>query len=188
MKTPIVEEQINATRVRMREGSLKAEFRMIFQGQEELKLVGHYAKASLSDVAANISLGGRGRSTEQVIRAIFQQELKGKVRQAEINQRAGTSFLKVQDVAQTFAREFAKELAKSQSQRRLVDFAIDLIPVWDVETQDLRVFLLEVQFGYRFKGLESISSEKARQVQSFRDELLGKRRRQEADLRLTSYA
>jgi hypothetical protein len=140
------------------------------QGHDELKLVAHYAKASLSDIAANISLGGRGRATKQVVRGIFQQQLAGVMPQEEINQRAGESLSKLTTMAETFAREFAKEVVKSGVTRSLNDFAVDICPVWDAEAQDLRYVLLEVQYGYAFEGLRHISPEKADEVQEFKDE------------------
>ena len=45
------------------------------EGREDVELVASYAKASLKDVAANISIAGKGRHTVQVIRGIMQQPI-----------------------------------------------------------------------------------------------------------------
>lgn len=176
MDTPIVEGEIPVTRLETKLGSEKAEFRMIMQGRDSLSLVAHYAKSSLHNIAANISLGGHARSSQQVVRGIFQQKLKSKVSQDEINRRAGESFSKLQHVAERFGQEFAEKLAHSNSPRRLVDFAVDISPVWDEQAQDLRFFLLEVQYGYAFQRLRSISPSKAQKVQEFKEALAEERR------------
>jgi hypothetical protein len=166
METPIVEEEIPVTRLKTKLGIEKAEFRMIIQDNN---LVAHYAKSSLKDIAANISRGGQGRSSQQVVRGIFQQKLAGRMPQAEINEKAGKSLQKLESSAQTFAREFAKKLTESGSSRNTRDFAVDLCPVWDEKTQDLKFVLLEVQYVYGFSGLEQVSPAKAAQVRAFKD-------------------
>lgn len=177
MEAPIVEGEIPVTRYRTTIGEEKAEFRMIMQGDDELKLVAHYAKASVNDIAANISLGGRGRTTQQVVRGIFQQQLAGRVSQEDINRRAGESLRNLTDMAETFAREFAHRVGESRAARTLNDFAVDICPVWDAKAMDLRYVLLEVQYGYAFEGLKGVSPSKANVVQNFKDEV--KRRTEE---------
>jgi hypothetical protein len=180
METPILEEEIPVTRYKTKLGSEKAEFRMIMQGRDEPTLVAHYAKASLNDIAGNISLQGWSRATAQVVRGIYQQKLKGILPQTEINDRAGRALETLTHSAETFAKEFVKRVRESGSKKDLADFAIDICPVWDDARGELRYVLLEVQYGYAFKGLVRVAPKKAQEVQQFRDALRVERKR--ADL------
>lgn len=171
MTTPILEEEIPVTRYATRLGLEKAEFRMIMQGRDEPTLVAHYAKASLNDIAANLSLQGGARATEQVIRGIYQQKLKGVVSQEEIHARAGRAIKTLTHSAESFAKEFVKKVRESGSTKDLADFAVDICPVWDGAAEELRYVLLEVQYAYAFEGLVRVAPKKAQQVQQFRDAL-----------------
>jgi hypothetical protein len=188
MTTPILEENIPVTRYRTKAGSEKAEFRMIFQLRElqgDLELVAHYAKSSLNDIAANISLGGGARATQQVVRGIYQQMLKSQLdkkelTQADINRRAKKSFEDLKKSALEFGRKFAERLATSSGQRELSDFAIDICPVWDPKKQELRFFFLEAQYIYGFTGLQKVHPNLADEVAQFKEQAEKKRNQENA--------
>lgn len=168
METPILEEEIPVARYTTKAGIEKCEFRAIFQGLESPELVATYAKASLKDIAANISIAGRGRHTVQVIRGIMQQNLSGTLEQAEINKRAAQTLKRFEDTVSNFAEQFAAELIETT---RLKDFAVDVVPVWNEEKQDLDFFLLEVQYAYGYKGLTAVDPDSATRVATFKSKI-----------------
>lgn len=164
METPIVEEEIPVAKYHTRAGIEKCEFRAIFQGRQNIELVASYAKASLRDVAANISIAGRGRHTVQVIRGIMQQNLKDSHDQETINKRATETLKRFEDSVTDFARKFSEELRPSHAMN---DFAVDIVPVWNNAKQDLDFYLLEVQYGYRHAGLRKVDADAAKRIEAF---------------------
>ena len=166
METPIIEEEIPVARYTTKLGVEKCEFRAIFQGLDTPELVGSYAKASLKDIAANISIAGRGRHTVQVIRGIMQQRLEGKYDQTEINSRATKTLERFEQSVTQFATDFADKLSTITP---LKDFAVDVVPTWNTETDDIDFYLLEVQYAYGYEGLRAVAPGTAAQVTSFKE-------------------
>lgn len=166
METPIIEEEIPVARYTTKLGIEKCEFRAIFQGSDTPELVGSYAKASLKDIAANISIAGRGRHTVQVIRGIMQQRLEGKYDQTEINSRATKTLERFEQSVTQFATGFADKLSTVTPLR---DFAVDVVPTWNTETDDIDFYLLEVQYAYGYEGLRAVAPGTAEQVTSFKE-------------------
>ena len=181
METPIVEEEIPVAKYRTKAGIEKCEFRAIFQGREEVELVASYAKASLKDVAANISIAGRGRHTVQVIRGIMQHNLKDTHDQATINRRATETLKRFEHSVTEFARKFSQEL---QANVAMNDFAVDIVPVWNAEKNDLDFYLLEVQYVYRHAGLNQVDPAAAKRVEDFRMSLQKDARKDRVQTRL----
>lgn len=164
METPIVEEEIPVAKYRTKAGVEKCEFRAIFQGREEVELVASYAKASLKDVAANISIAGRGRHTVQVIRGIMQHNLQDTHDQATINKRATETLKRFEHSVTEFARKFSERIRPNDAMN---DFAVDIVPVWNAEKNDLDFYLLEVQYVYRHAGLTQVDPASAKRVEDF---------------------
>ena len=153
MEAPIVEDAIPVARLVVPQGGEKVECRLIFQGKEQVELVGHYVKASPNKIAANIACGGHSRRTYDVIYGLHNQNLEGLVPSDEIETRATRSFERLQEHGSRFARACADHYRKLMPRRPLCDFALDICPVWDQERGTLRFFLLEIQFTYGFSGL-----------------------------------
>lgn len=153
MEAPIVEEAIPVARLAVPQGFEKVECRLIFQGKAQVELVGHYVKASLNRVAANIGSGGHSRRTHDVIYGLHRQYLDGLVSTTEIDKRASKSFEVLQEQGTKLARACADHYRALRPQRPLCDFALDICPVWDRARGTLRFVLLEIQFTYGFSGL-----------------------------------
>lgn len=153
MEAPIVEEAIPVARLSVPEGFEKVECRLIFQGQAEIELAGHYCKASSNQTAANIACGGHSRRTYDVIYGLHRQHLEGSLSQDEIDKRAEASFASLTEQATNLARECASFYRKVMPRRQLNDFALDICPVWDSTRGTLRFMFLETQFTYGFSGL-----------------------------------
>lgn len=153
MEAPIVEESIPVARLHAPTGPEKVECRLIFQGKDQLELVGHYVKASPNQTAANIACGGHSRRTYDVIYGLHNQYLEGVVSSDQISSRAATSFAHLQEQGTKLAIACAEHYRKLIPRRPLCDFALDICPVWDFERGTLRFFLLEIQFTYGFSGL-----------------------------------
>ncbi len=153
MEAPIVEDAIPVARLVVPQGVEKVECRLIFQGKEQVELVGHYVKASPNKIAANIACGGHSRRTYDVIYGLHNQNLEGLVPSDEIETRATRSFERLQEHGARFARACADHYRQLMPRRPLCDFALDICPVWDQERGTLRFSLLEIQFTYGFSGL-----------------------------------
>ncbi len=174
IETPILEEEIPVARYTTKVGREKCEFRAIFQGIESPQLVATYAKASLKDIAANISIAGRGRHTVQVIRGIMQQNLSGTLEQAEINTKAAQTLKRFEETVGNFARQFTAELTDPT---KLQDFAVDTVPVWNEQTQNIDFYLLEVQYSYGYTGLAAVDPEASSRVTMFKNTLRDAKRK-----------
>ena len=183
MEAPIVEEEIPVAKYRTKMGIEKCEFRAIFQGREDVELVASYAKASLKDVAANISIAGKGRHTVQVIRGIMQQNLQDVHDQETINLRATETLKRFEQSVTDFARKFSEKLRPDYS---MSDFAVDVVPVWNAERNDLDFSLLEVQYVYRHNGLTQVDPASAARVEAFRNSLQNDARKKRVKARITS--
>ena len=153
MEAPIVEESIPVARLLTPEGAEKVECRLIFQGEGEVELVGHYAKASRNEIAANLSCGGHSRRTNEVIYGLHMQRLADVLPQAEIDRRVEDSLSRLRESGIKLARACATHYRQLVPSRPLRDFAIDCCPVWDNERGTLRFQFLEIQFTYGYSGL-----------------------------------
>jgi hypothetical protein len=137
----------------------RAEFRVIIQGGA---VTGAYTKVSPSDIAANISLSGRGERISTVVADIIARRLpdlspeQQKARTVEIEAEILSSAL-------SLGEKFAGELAATH-QLSISDYAIDLIPSWNENTNQLDLYFLEVQYGYAWSGLEAVDPEAAARV------------------------
>lgn len=153
MEAPIVEESIPVARLHTPEGPEKVECRLIFQGEADVELVAHYVKASLNEIAANLSCGGHSRRTYDVLYGLHVQHLADQLSQAEIEKRVEDSFSLLRESGRTLARACATHYRQIVPSRPLRDFAIDWCPVWDSERGTLRFVFLEIQFTYGYSGL-----------------------------------
>lgn len=153
MEAPIVEDAIPVARLVVPQGLEKVECRLIFQGKDQVELVGHYVKASPNKVAANIGCGGHSRRTYDVLYGLHNQHLEGSILSDEMESRVASSFERLQEQSSRFARVCADHYRQLMPQRPLCDFALDICPVWDQEQGTVRFFLLEIQFTYGYSGL-----------------------------------
>ncbi len=169
MESPIIEEEIPVPRVTTPLGLEKSEFRLIFQGDESPKLVAAYAKSSGKEVAANISYGGRGRAIDDVIGDIYDQYSNHQ--KSALSNVIAKSRCELLEKAQMFATKFAALHQKAGGFRDMRDFAVDICPVWNEQSQSIDFYLLEVQYRYGFSGLVEVSPEDAQKVQEYKDSL-----------------
>lgn len=160
MDCPIIEREVPGERVFSERE--RAEFRLIFQDE---KLAGMYTKVSPRDIAANISLSGRGVAAPEVLADIFARRLLGRSPE-EIQSATEHAVARLQEVSTKFAHQLIEHF-KTEGQI-LDDFAIDLIPVWNEETQDLNLYLLEVQYSYGYSGLTAVDSVAAHDVWQYK--------------------
>jgi hypothetical protein len=170
MEAPIVERAIPAMRLRTENGDEKIEFRMILQGDDTLEVTGHYAKASLNDVAGNISIGGYGRRTKEAIAGLCKQELGTIYHDERILGKIDETYNQLLSVAGRFGNTFAKSLREDKlgGRNNMRDFAVDICPVWNPEKHSIEFHLLEVQYGYKYAGLTQVEPEMAHNVGDFR--------------------
>jgi|GEM_PF-3460115 len=190
MKAPIVERAIPAIRLKTESGDEKIEFRLILQGDKTLKVAGHYAKASLNDVAGNISIGGYGRRTRDAIARLYRQELGTRYHEERILGKIDQTLSQLISVAEDLGNKFAKSLKadKLEGKRGMKDFAVDICPVWNQEKDSIELHLLEIQYGYAYSGLTQVEPEMAKAVADFKasmDEQL-RRKAEENEVRKRS--
>ena len=173
MEAPIIEESIPVMRLEKGNESLKIEFRICLQGEDELSIAGHYAKASPNEVAANISLGGGALKTYEAIEGLHQQMLSGLFSKEEILQRSQGAYASLMSIALEFGEKYANELRQRGlgGAVNMRDFAVDICPVWDKKTDSMAFYLLEVQYGYGYKGLQDVDPEMAATVTAFKEKL-----------------
>jgi hypothetical protein len=98
----------------------------------------------------------------------MQQRLEGKYDQTEINSRATKTLERFERSVTQFATGFADKLSTITP---LKDFAVDVVPVWNEEKQDLDFFLLEVQYAYGYKGLTAVDPDSATRVATFKNKM-----------------
>ena len=158
---PILERAIPSERVF--QNKERAEFRVIIQGGA---VTGAYTKVSPSDIAANISLSGRGEAISTVVADIIARRLpdlspeEQKARTLEIEAEILSSAL-------SLGEQFARELAATH-QHSISDYAIDLIPSWNESKNQLDLYFLEVQYSYAWSGLEAVDPEAAARVVAYK--------------------
>jgi len=171
IRNPIIEEEVPYETI----NGKRAEFRVICQLVSGRFEVTGYAKVSEKTISANISLGGSAEHTENVFKEIYHQrsppmsssELESKVTQAKQN-----LLMK----AKKFAEEnYACNLSKAELQQVGVaapmDFAIDIVPAWNNETQEVNLYFLEINYQYGFLGLKKIDPEAAKRVMKNKSKL-----------------
>lgn len=160
MPHPIVEENIPTVRV----NGEKGEFRLICQRMPtgQLDITAHYTKVSHNGVAANVSLGGRGEKTIDWLRKIYSDKYPAADSLA-ISRLCEASEAELLDRTRRFAQAYADKL-RQDGGPRANDFAIDICPVWDNETQKLEFYFLEMQWIYGFKGLKAVDPAQAERV------------------------
>jgi len=183
MKAPIVERAIPAMRLRTESGREKIEFRMILQGDETLTVAGHYAKASLHDVAGNISIGGYGRRTRDAIEGLYRQELGAHYHEERILKKIDETYNQLISVAEELGNKLAKSSKEGSlsATRSMNDFAIDICPVWNKERDSIELHLLEIQYGYASSGLTQVEPQMAANVANFKARTDARRRIEDAE-------
>jgi hypothetical protein len=183
MKAPIIERAIPAMRLSTEHGREKIEFRMILQGDETLKVAGHYAKASLNDVAGNISIGGYGRKTRDAIAGLYRQELGARYHDDRISKKIDETYNQLISVAEDLGNKFAKSSKEDSldAARNMNDFAIDICPVWNQEKDSIEFYLLEIQEGYRCTALTQVEPEMAENVANFNARTKERLRKEDAE-------
>jgi hypothetical protein len=156
---PILERAIPAELVF--DSKERAEFRIIIQ---DGAITGAYTKVSPSDIAANISLSGRGETISTVVADIVARRLphlspeEQQTHTAEIEAEIRSSAL---HLGETFAGELA-----AMHELSISDYAIDLIPSWDESTNTLDLYFLEVQYSYAWTGLQAVDPEAAALIEA----------------------
>ena len=94
----------------------------------------------------------------------MQHNLKDTHDQATINRRATETLKRFEHSVTEFARKFSQEL---QANVAMNDFAVDIVPVWNADKNDLDFYLLEVQYVYRHAGLTQVDPAAAKRVEDF---------------------
>jgi hypothetical protein len=158
---PILERAIPSERVF--QSKERAEFRVIIQGGA---VTGAYTKVSPSDIAANISLSGRGEAISTVVADIIARRLPDL---SPEEQKARTLAIEAEILssALSLGEKFAGELAATH-ELSISDYAIDLIPSWNEGKNQLELFFLEVQYSYAWSGLEAVDPGAAARVVAYK--------------------
>ncbi len=147
IENPIIEEEMPYELV---EGN-RVELRMICQRVDGRFVVTDYAKVSNNSVSANISLGGNGEFTDIVVEKILKRRMQG----YDTDKLYGVMD-ELKDRTERFAEavyEHNSSLEMYAERRVPMDFAIDLLPIWDKEKGELDFGFLEINYSYGFKGL-----------------------------------
>lgn len=179
MEAPIVERAIPVMRLKTEDGGEKIEFRMILQGDETLTVRGNYAKASLNDVAGNISIGANSRKTKDTIKMLYEQELASTHSPEQISQKTETTYDQLIAVAEHLGNSFADSLRHERlgGRNNMNDFAVDICPVWNSASSRIEFHLLEIQYRYGYTGLMNVEPEMAKDVAEYKahtEERLGR--------------
>ncbi len=160
MDCPIIEREVPGERV-FQQGE-RAEFRLIFQNGG---LAGMYTKVSPSDIAANISIAGRGVAVSTVVDDIIARRLSGQSPE-EIQSATRHALERLQHESTKLAHQLIEHFKTEDLE--LDDFAIDVIPVWNAEMRALDLYFLEIQFGYEYSGLTSVNFDAAHDVWTYK--------------------
>lgn len=169
MPYPIAEEVIPYEAV----DGKRAEFRlisMLLPGEGAFTIPGHYAKVSASEDTANISLGGYGEKSLDVIVRMYRGRFPD-LPEDRVQQRAKDLLDRMLADTVEFSNRYYEYMEKEMGVSIPRHFAVDLCPAWDEEQSDFVLYLVEVNLRYYgFKGLKACDPEAAQHVLALQQE------------------
>ncbi|MFH1511133.1 MAG: hypothetical protein ABIF10_05560 [Candidatus Woesearchaeota archaeon] len=169
LENPLVEEEVPCETI----NGERAELRLICQRlsclpSKKFGVIG-YAKVSGKYISANISLGGHGDKISNVLNGIYSQRLSW----AKKDQLATIITEAEKDIIErttAFAEGVYNYYKSNRTMKRQGidlprDFAVDLIPTWDGVAREIKLYFLEINRLYAYKGLQEVDPAAARTVE-----------------------